>query len=164
MVSAASTSVPLATRAPFRVDLGREAVAVTVDGVVPAWLRGRLVRTAPAVFAQGSWQAEHWFDALGMVYGFTIDDDGIGFVQRQLASDTARDPARSTGFGTPMARSRWQRLLHPVPAGTDNTNVNILALGDDLVAFTETDRQWVIDPTTLHAVRPLAWQDGVAQS
>ncbi|MBC7978548.1 MAG: carotenoid oxygenase family protein [Myxococcales bacterium] len=38
-----------------------------IEGTFPAWLRGRLVRTAPAVFEQDGWAAAHWFDALGQL-------------------------------------------------------------------------------------------------
>jgi hypothetical protein len=62
-----------------------------VRGVVPAWLRGRLIRTAPAIFEFDSWQAQHWFDALGMLYSFDIGTDGrVHWMQRLLECEFNR--------------------------------------------------------------------------
>jgi carotenoid cleavage dioxygenase-like enzyme len=34
------------------------------------------VRTAPAVFEQNGWRADHWFDGLGLLYGFRFEASG----------------------------------------------------------------------------------------
>ncbi len=135
---------------------------VTVTGVLPAWLTGQVVRTAPAVFESGGWQAEHWFDGLGMLYAFTLGEGGrVTFRQRQLDSAVARAPATSGAFATTMKRGLLKRLLQPIPTLPDNTNVNVLPFGDDLVALTETSHQWVIDPVTLKNTHYLQWHDAM---
>jgi carotenoid cleavage dioxygenase-like enzyme len=48
-------------------------------------------------------------------------------------------------------------MVEPVPRISDNTNVNIVRLGHDLVAMTEGDRQLVIDDETLAARGPVAY-------
>jgi len=132
-----------------------ESVAASVRGEIPEWLRGELVRTCPAVFETSGWRAEHWFDGLGMLYAFEIGDSAVAFRSRLLDSETARDAsvgkARLATFGTPLVRSLWQRIVEPVPRITDNANVNIVKLGDELVAMTESNRQLVIDQATLAA-------------
>lgn len=150
------------TRAPFR--RSREchtAVPAVVEGEVPHWLRGELVRTCPAVFDAVGWHARHWFDGLGMVYAFRIGEAGIGFRSRLLDSEAARDAwqgkARLGSFGTPTVRPLWQRLVEPVPRITDNDNVNIARIGQDLVAMTEGNRQLVIDDTTLAVDGPVRY-------
>jgi beta,beta-carotene 9',10'-dioxygenase len=142
---------------PFRRSPAAEVpLAAQVRGQIPAWLRGKLVRTCPAVFEASRWRAEHWFDGLGMLYAFEIGESAVAFRSRLLDCETARNAAagksRHATFGTPMVRSLWQRIFEPVPRPTDNTNVNIVKLGDELVAMTEGDRQLSIDPVTL-AVR-----------
>jgi carotenoid cleavage dioxygenase-like enzyme len=156
-----SLSRQLESIAPFRrsPDID-EPLDATVTGTVPAWLQGDLLRTCPAVFAQGGWQAGHWFDGLGQIYAFRIGGSAVRFQSRLLDSEAAREIAAGraelSSFGTPTGRTPWQRLLQPVQRSTDNTNVNIVQMGDDLVALTEGARQLLIDTTSLRAlgVRP----------
>lgn len=137
-----------------------------ITGTVPSWLQGDLLRTCPAVFAQGGWQARHWFDGLCQIYAFRIGTKTVRFQSRQLDSEAAREiadgRAQLSSFGTPTGRAAWQRLLQPVQRSTDNTNVNIVRLGDDLVALTEGARQMRIDAASLRALGTLAYaRDGL---
>lgn len=150
------------TVAPFR--RSREChtpISAEIDGNLPAWLRGDLVRTCPAVFDAAGWHTRHWFDGLGMVYAFRIGEAGIDFRSRLLDSEAARDAwqgkARLGSFGTPSARPLWQRVVEPVPRTTDNDNVNIARIGPDLVAMTEGNRQLVIDEATLATEGPVRY-------
>lgn len=137
------------------------ATAATITGQIPDWLRGEVVRTCPAVFQTKDWRAHHWFDGLGMIYAFRIGDAGIDFRSRLLDSETARDAwhgkANLGSFGTPTARPLLRRIFEPVPRVSDNTNVNIVRMGADLVAMTEGDRQLIIDDETLAAVGPVPY-------
>src|SRR5262245_42127634 len=136
-------------------------IPATIRGAIPDWLRGEVVRTCPAVFETRGWRAQHWFDGLGMIYAFRIGGSAIDFRSRLLDSETARDARRGEAnlgsFGTPTARPFLQRIVQPVPRISDNTNVNIVRLGQDLVAMTEGDRQLVIDDETLASVGPVAY-------
>jgi carotenoid cleavage dioxygenase-like enzyme len=150
------------TLAPFRRSPESQVgIAATIEGKIPDWLRGEVVRTCPAVFETNGWRAQHWFDGLGMIYAFRIGDTAIDFRSRLLDSETARDAWRGKAnlgtFGTPTARPFWQRIFEPVPRTSDNTNVNIVRMGQELVAMTEGDRQSVIDDQTLVSVRPVAY-------
>lgn len=154
MNTAASVLRSIENISPFRRSPeSRTAIATTVRGEMPSWLRGELVRTCPAVFEATGWRAQHWFDGLGMIYAFQVGGSSVTFRSRLLDCETAQDALKGKAslgtFGTPLARTLWRRILEPVPRITDNTNVNILRMGDDLVAMTESDRQFVIDDTTL---------------
>ncbi|MDB4972890.1 MAG: 15,15 beta carotene dioxygenase [Myxococcaceae bacterium] len=153
---ASSVTRPL-DRAPFRwTERERQTLPVRVEGQLPAWLQGDLVRTAPAVFerafAKGGWQAEHWFDGLGLIYGFSFKD-GVAFKQRLLGSRTAaeieRGRAKTASFGTDMQRGFLARLVQPIPKVTDNANVNIVPWEGQWLAMTETPHQHVVDPVDL---------------
>ncbi len=154
----------LSSLAPFRGRADTDAaVEATIRGQIPEWLRGDLVRTAPAVFADGAWEAHHWFDALGVLYAFRVGDEGVTWRQKLMASDVARAAregrAPRATFGSPILRSFWKRLLAPVPEVTDNTNVNVVRLGDERVALTESPHQWVFDPETLAFSKKVAYRD-----
>jgi beta,beta-carotene 9',10'-dioxygenase len=138
----------------------RDETAAVVAGAAPAWLRGALVRTCPAVFEGGRWRARHWFDGLGQIYAFRIGA-AVTFQSRLLESEAAQQiaggPTLLGSFGTPTGRTLWQRLVQPVQRITDNTNVNIVKMGDDLVALTEGDRQLRIDARSLRALGEVAY-------
>ena len=139
----------------------RDASQAVITGALPGWLRGELVRTCPAVFEGRQWKARHWFDGLCMIYAFHIQSSSVSFRSRLLESEAAHEIAdgrsRLGSFGSPTGRSLWERLVQPVQRISDNTNVNIVKLGDDLVALTEGDRQQRIDATSLRALGTLTY-------
>ncbi len=157
-------SEDLGERAPFRRAPEHELeLPASLDGRLPAWLEGDLLRTCPAVFQTPTWEARHWFDALGMLYRFRVQAGDVTYRQRLMESEVAR--AASTGkvpfasFGTPSDRSLLRRVLSPVPPVTDNVNVNVVALGDERVALTESPRQWAVDPDTLALSHEVVYAD-----
>jgi len=150
---------------PFRRSPeAREGVAAVVRGVPPAWLQGELVRTCPAVFEASRWRASHWFDGLGMIYAFRVAASSVAFQSRLLESEAASEiaggPTRMASFGTATGRTLWQRLIQPIQRITDNTNVNIVKMGEDLVALTEGDRQLRVDARSLRALGPVPYTRG----
>lgn len=156
-----SAAVPLSrsieSLSPFRRSPEvRDATEAVITGSVPDWLRGELVRTCPAVFEAERWQAGHWFDGLCMIYAFRIGAASVLFQSRLLESEAAGEisngPTRLGSFGTSTGRSWLRRVVQPVQRITDNTNVNVVKMGDDLVAMTEGDRQVRIDPRSLRAL------------
>jgi beta,beta-carotene 9',10'-dioxygenase len=163
MSAAVPRSRSIESIAPFRSSPEvRNATEAVVTGRLPDWLRGELVRTCPAVFDAVSWRAGHWFDGLCMIYAFRIGAASVGFQSRLLESEAAGEisdgPTRLGSFGTSTGRSFWQRLVQPVQRITDNTNVNVVKMGDELVAMTEGDKQVRIDPQTLRALGTVEYE------
>jgi beta,beta-carotene 9',10'-dioxygenase len=146
-----------------------DAIPTKIEGRIPDWLRGEVVRTCPAIFETAHWRALHWFDGLGMIYAFRIGESAIDFRSRLLDSEMARDvrnaKAKLGSFGTPTERSLLRRIFEPIPGISDNTNVNITRLGPELVAMTEGDRQQVVNPDSLANVRIVAYpKDGLSRT
>ncbi|APR77423.1 15,15' beta carotene dioxygenase [Minicystis rosea] len=156
-------------RTPFH--LGTEEpidAPAEITGALPEWLRGALVRTCPAVFHTRDWHADHWFDGLGMLYAFRVAGPGaVRYQQRLLASQTVaryrEGKYKPAGFGTPLVRSWLRRIFEPVPEITDNANVNIVPMGDELVAMTESPRQLAVDPATLQVKGEVAYRDDLGE-
>lgn len=138
---------------PFVWTRGAGASEVTLSGSVPAWLRGDLVRTAPAVFREGTWHADHWFDGLCLLYGFAVGEQGVTFRQQLLQSGALAEAQagrmHSAMFATRMERPWWKRLIQPIGRGTDNANVNVIPWRGGWLAMTEAPKQHLIDPVTL---------------
>ena len=132
------------------------------QGVRPEWLRGSVVRTAPAVFGLPGWQSTHLFDALGAVFAWRIAPEprlDWRLIDCEVSRDARRGRARLATFGTRMRRPWWRRLLQPVPRISDNVNVNVQPFAGGLVAMTEAPKQALIDADSLAVKDWLRYQD-----
>ncbi len=128
-----------------------------VEGELPSWLQGSLVRTGPAKFEVGERTVNHWFDGLAMLHRFAFAGGDVSYRNRFLESRAYRS-ARETGeltyseFATDPCRSLFRRVQSFFdPKISDNANVNITKLGADYVALTETPLPVLFDPETLAA-------------
>ena len=57
-----------------------------VDGALPKWLRGSLVRVGPGSFEVGRQQLQHQIDGLAKLTKYHVDGDGVHFQSRMLQS------------------------------------------------------------------------------
>jgi beta,beta-carotene 9',10'-dioxygenase len=129
-----------------------------VDGRLPGWLSGTLVRNGPGRYEVGERTFEHWFDGLAMLHAFGFARGQVSYRNRFLRSSAyeaaereglikfnefATDPCRAIFNG---AQASFQ--IAPLP----NANVNIGRLADDFVAMTELPLPVKFDPATLRTV------------
>ena len=141
------------------LDTEVELDALTLEGELPVWLTGSLLRTGPARFEVGSKQMRHWFDGLAMLHRFTIGERRVSYGSRFLHSRAwraaAEDGRLAYGeFATDPCRSlfkRVQSLFSPGSTLTDNANVNVSRLGERFVAMTETPLPVEFDAETLES-------------
>jgi beta,beta-carotene 9',10'-dioxygenase len=129
-----------------------------VDGAMPSWLRGVLVRNGPALFEIGEQQFNHWFDGLAMLHGFAFGRGRVSYANRFLRS-SAYDAYRSTGkmkfseFGTDPCRAIFSGVTTlPVLGKVPNANVSIEHLGDRFRALTELPVPVRFDPQTMRTL------------
>ena len=125
-----------------------------VEGEVPAWLSGTLLRNGPAKFEAGERELRHWFDGQAMLHRFSFDGGQVAYANRFLRTDAYREVEAGrisySEFGTDPCRSIFKRaatMFRPRP--TDNCNVNLTRLGDEYIAMTETPLPVAFDPETL---------------
>jgi carotenoid cleavage dioxygenase-like enzyme len=160
---------PTATATSSKLGFTTLEQEVTVDelplqGQLPPWLSGSLLRTGPAKFEVGARSMRHWFDGLAMLHRFTVGEGRVSYGNRFLESRSYR-AAREKGrmvygeFATDPCRTlfkRVQTLFSPSRGLPDNANINVTRLGEKFVAMTETPLPVQFDPHTLHAagVRP----------
>ena len=137
--------------------LERETVIeqLPLQGELPGWLSGSLLRTGPAKFEVGAGSMRHWFDGLAMLHRFTVADGNVSYGNRFLEGHSYR-AARERGaiaygeFATDPCRSLFKRVQSMFsPALSDNANVNVSRLGERFVAMTETPIPVEFDPHTL---------------
>jgi beta,beta-carotene 9',10'-dioxygenase len=130
-----------------------------LEGSLPEWLSGSLVRTGPAKFEIGASGYRHWFDGLAMLHRFAFAGGNISYANRYLESRAyraARDGGRIAyaEFATDPCRTLFRRVasLFAPPAFGENANVNVMRMGEDFVAMTETPLPVSFDPQTLRTL------------
>jgi beta,beta-carotene 9',10'-dioxygenase len=126
-----------------------------VQGELPAWLCGSLLRTGPAKWEVGERSMNHWFDGLAMLHRFAFAGGDVSYTSRFLRTQAWR-AAEERGrisyseFATDPCRSLFQRVTSLfAPHPTDNANVSLCRLGDRFVALTETPIPVEFDARTL---------------
>jgi carotenoid cleavage dioxygenase-like enzyme len=121
--------------------------AVPVEGRVPRWLEGALLRNGPALFEIGEQKYNHWFDGLAMVHGFYFEGGRVSYANRFLRSSAYRAWRRDgvmkySEFGTDPDPDPCRALFRdvstlPVIGRIPNANVSIERLANRFQAHTE---------------------------
>ena len=128
-----------------------------VQGQLPPWLQGSLIRTGPAKWDVGDRAMNHWFDGFAMLHRFSFAGGEVSYASRFLETRAYR-AARDRGeiayseFATDPCRSLFARVSAMFsPKLTDNANVNLTKLGKRFIAMTETPIPVEFDANTLTA-------------
>jgi carotenoid cleavage dioxygenase-like enzyme len=130
-----------------------------VQGTMPTWLQGTLVRNGPAKFEVGAQRYRHWFDGLGMLHRFAFVKGKVAYANKFLQGADYREAQAQgritrSGFATDPCRSifaRFFNLFSPDP-GPENGNVNLTQVADAYIAMTETPLPIQFHPQTLQTV------------
>jgi len=152
------------------------AASLAVEGSLPDWLAGSLIRNGPGTFSlSDGGSVDHWFDGLAMCTRFTFDPgnradgaidgpaDAVHYRNRFLETDAyeeARAGEFNGGFATGETTLR-DRLTGFLSEPYDNTNIVVERVGDRYLALTESPRAVELDPNTL-AVESHFQYDGSA--
>ncbi|MEF8907063.1 MAG: carotenoid oxygenase family protein [Haloarculaceae archaeon] len=147
------------------LDTQVEDYQLPVEGSIPEWLSGSLVRNGPGKFDAGDQRLTHWFDGLAMLRKYDFDGGGVRYTNRFLRTEAYADAqaGKATGqFGTDERGLRkilgWLRRLGP-PEPTDNANVHVARIGGEHVALTEVPRWVRFDPDSLDSHGDFAFED-----
>jgi carotenoid cleavage dioxygenase-like enzyme len=134
--------------------------SLKVEGKLPSWLAGTLVRNGPGMYEIGERTFEHWFDGLAMLHAFTFRGGRVSYANRFLRS-SAYEAWRTTGqisfsaFATDPCRAIFNGAQAAFAvAPKPNANVNVEALGRAFVAHTEIPLPVKFDPVTLATLGP----------
>ena len=101
---------------------------------------------------------------------FSIDlEPGRARVRQRLLESSAAAHARTgrmpvSMFASDNQRSFWRRLIQPIPAMTDNTNVHVVPTPDGWLAMTETPVQQLIDGDSLRIKRRVEYDDALGKA
>ena len=144
-----------------------QVAELPVEGTLPPWLTGSLIRTGPAKFEVGEQWYRHWFDGLAMLHRFAFAEGKVSYANRFLETRAYR-AARARGqityseFATDPCRTVFGRVFSMfAPQPTDNASVNLVRLGDEYVAMTETPLPVAFEPDTLRALGVAGWANAL---
>jgi beta-carotene 15,15'-monooxygenase len=149
--------------------LGSEvSMTLPVEGDLPNWLSGTLIRNGPGSFAVGeSEEVGHWFDGLAMLHAFSFgadgsgredstnddrDDGSVAYRNRFLDTDAYRatragEFAGGFATGETTLRDRLKAFVFGEPY--DNTHLIAERVGEKYLALTESPRWVEFDPYSL---------------
>lgn len=139
---------------------------LSVQGSVPEWLRGVLLRNGPSKFDLAHDSYRHWFDGMAMLQRFEFNQGTIAYRNRMLRS-RSYEHAMQTGkigyleFASSPHYAWWQRLLNVFgpPKFSDNAAVNVAEIDGHMVALTESVHPIEFDPVSLAAHDRFEFQD-----
>jgi carotenoid cleavage dioxygenase-like enzyme len=129
-----------------------------VEGRVPRWLSGTLVRNGPALYEVGERTFNHWFDGLGMLHAFTLERGRVGYANRFLRSSAYKaykeeGLIRYSEFATDPCRAIFNGAQATFSlAKVGNANVHVGRLAQHFVALTEVGLPVRFDPRTLRTL------------
>ncbi len=148
-----------ASDGPAPLEVALESLARTqpftrlsVEGQLPANLRGTLYRNGPALF--DSTGVDHWFDGVGGVVAVRIGD-GVAegavatTVTPQLAAEMKRCRKTLGAYRFPASRTRRLGALLGRAPFANLANINVLPWQDRLLALYEAAPPIALDPGTL---------------
>ncbi|XP_036399834.1 beta-carotene oxygenase 1, like [Megalops cyprinoides] len=152
-----------------------EPVKANVEGTLPHWLQGTLLRNGPGMFSVGDTAYNHWFDGMALIHSFTFKDGEVYYRSKYLNSDTYKKNMTAnrivvSEFGTMVypdpCKSIFSRaftyLTSIIPDFTDNNLINIIRYGEDYYASSEINYINQLDPETLDTVRRVNYRNYIA--
>jgi beta,beta-carotene 9',10'-dioxygenase len=144
------------------------SVPLTIQGNLPHWLSGTLVRNGPINVSANGEHLNHWFDGLAMLHAFTFEQGGVHYTNRFLRTDAYKTVFEAGsinywGFANDPCRSLFKRLFtwlaprsnHHLP----NANINVAQIAKEYVALAETPLPINFDLNTLETLGVLDYQD-----
>ncbi|XP_029956272.1 beta,beta-carotene 9',10'-oxygenase-like [Salarias fasciatus] len=150
-----------------------EPIPTTVQGTIPSWINGNLLRNGPGKFEFGNTHYNHWFDGMAMLHRFRIESGQVTYMSRFLQSDAYkknrdRDRIVMSEFGTlampDPCKNFFQRFLSrfEMIEPTDNASVSFVKYKGDYYVSTETNFMHRVNPESLETVEKVDWSKFIA--
>ena len=155
----------------FDMDTEVEKVACPIQGEIPAWLSGTLLRNGPAKFQVGD-KRVGWFDGLAMLHAFDFSPDQVLYTNRFIRSEQyyIMMDGKSLNFGgfaqdpcPQVFKNQTSKFIPQDAKNIKNAGVTIQEYADQMVALTETPLPVVFDVDTLNTLGNFQFQDQLPQ-
>ncbi|HLI05375.1 MAG TPA: carotenoid oxygenase family protein [Ktedonobacteraceae bacterium] len=135
---------------------------VPIEGSIPRWLAGSLLRNGPAKFEVGSEQVWHWFDGLAMLHRFTFRDGSVSYANRFVRSEAYRTAMQEGSVSYALfAVDPCKALFKHAMSEMMNPNVSIQRVAGEFLAMTEAPLPIAFDPRTLETLGIVHYEDSL---
>lgn len=134
-------------------------------GDIPLWLTGNLYRIGPGKFDFKKQSVNHWFDGMGVLHHFHIENGAVRYQSKFINSPayTAAEKNQKLCFrelATDPCATLFQRFFTRFNQPfTSNTMVNISKLDNNMISLTETPQPIILDKDTLETIGPYSFND-----
>ncbi|XP_076024639.1 carotenoid-cleaving dioxygenase, mitochondrial-like [Genypterus blacodes] len=150
-----------------------DPISTEVQGTIPVWISGKLLRNGPGKFEFGNTRFNHWFDGMAMLHQFKIESGQVTYMSRFLQSDaykknSERDRIVMSEFGTlampDPCKNFFQRFLSrfEMMEPTDNASVSFVKYKGDYFVSTETNYIHRVNPENLQTLEKVDWSKFIA--
>ncbi|XP_019719759.1 beta,beta-carotene 9',10'-oxygenase-like isoform X2 [Hippocampus comes] len=150
-----------------------DPIPAEVQGTIPHWINGSLLRNGPAKFEFGDTHYNHWFDGMAMLHKFKMEKGQVTYMSRFLRSDaykknSERDRIMVSEFGTVAMPDPCQNIFQrffshfEIIKPTDNGNVNLMKYKGDYYVSTESNFMHRVNPESLETLEQVDWSTFVA--
>ncbi|XP_032084876.1 beta,beta-carotene 9',10'-oxygenase-like isoform X2 [Thamnophis elegans] len=150
-----------------------QAIPVKLQGKIPKWLKGKLLRNGPGKFEFGPNKYNHWFDGMALMHKFEIEDGVVKYSSKFLRSDSYLTNSKNnrimiSEFGTlampDPCKNIFERFMSKFDLSkqTDNCLVNFAVIKGDYFVSTETSQMHKVDLDTLESKEKVNWNKYVA--
>ncbi|QNO15431.1 carotenoid oxygenase family protein [Alkalicella caledoniensis] len=142
-------------------------IALPIQGNIPQWLTGTLIRNGAAKFEVEKDSYNHWFDGLAMLHRFDFNQGKILYTNKFLRGSTYKESMiKGTvvypEFATLPKTSMPSRILRNATGHfTDNASVNVAKIDNKYIALTETPPRVEFDPLSLRTLGRFSYGDKV---
>jgi beta,beta-carotene 9',10'-dioxygenase len=159
------------TRLLFDLETEVAKVPCKIQGKIPAWLSGTLLRNGPAKFQVGKDRVD-WFDGLAMLHAFEFTSEKVVYSNRFLRSKQYHlmMVEKSLNFGgfaqDPCPKVFKNQTSQFVPKEMEkiqNADVSIQTYADRFVALTEVPLPVQFDPQSLETLGVFEYQGKLSQ-
>lgn len=133
-----------------------------IEGTIPQWLSGSLLRNGPAKFEVGQDMFRHWFDGFAMLHRFSFQDGNVSYINKFLQSDVYKNAMQEgritfSQFATDPCKAIFKGSM----TTSVNANVSINKVAGEFVAMTETPLPVQFDPHTLDTLGVVQYDDRI---
>ena len=139
--------------------------ALSVEGSLPSWLHGTLLRNGPGQFELNGNAFSQFFDGFAMVHRFTFKNGTVGYANKFIKTEYRTKALKNGKISNTFQeteKSSWFSNIGKLFAKKpmyDNNNAHITKIGNDFVAITETPYPVAFDPNTLETLGRISFDD-----
>jgi carotenoid cleavage dioxygenase-like enzyme len=155
----------------FDLEEESERSPCPIQGKIPEWLSGVLLRNGPGKFTVGDKRVD-WFDGLALLHAFEFTPQNVFYSSRFLRSEqyyimNEEKSLNFAGFAVDPCpktfKNQTSRFIPKEMKDIVNADVTIQQYADQFVALTEIPLPVVFDPETLATIGNFQYQDDLKQ-